>query len=368
MARLRLVLAALAAAAAWAQPTPPTPTASTLTVGDRWPEFEVPPIPEDKDGTQIRLSRIRDGYLAVNTRTDPAITAELLIGDALANKGFSPEQVFAVQQVVGLLVKTGVVELHAEKLAAASQSMAGGEGAATDAATAATAATTTAAAPVAAAAPALGKHRHLRSATVSHDGTVGVQRQTQPQAQHQQQHQQQEHRQTQGCCPCVETTMGHHPKPSSPHYSLGADKQQQPAAATAAAAQPPKLQTRREKASMYKTMKAVGLALRRAAAARAFYLYLTEDPKLEAHSFDEFGNLGAEEQEAMRKEVVGQLLLTCKRYGLSGAELQVRRRRGRTVAQGDQQQEQRCLILSLFPSLNPTYRSTPRWRAWRSPT
>lgn len=35
------------------------------TVGDTWPEFEVPPIPEDKDGTQIRLSRIRDGCVHV---------------------------------------------------------------------------------------------------------------------------------------------------------------------------------------------------------------------------------------------------------------------------------------------------------------
>lgn len=37
--------------------------APAQTVGDTWPEFEVPPIPEDKDGTQIRLSRIRDGWV-----------------------------------------------------------------------------------------------------------------------------------------------------------------------------------------------------------------------------------------------------------------------------------------------------------------
>lgn len=73
---------------------------------------------------------------------------------------------------------------------------------------------------------------------------------------------------------------------------------------------------------MYKTMKAVGLALRRAAAARAFYLYMTED--LDVHSFDEFESLSAEEQEATRAEVVGQLLVTCHQYGLSGEELQVR--------------------------------------------
>lgn len=289
---LALALAALptpAHAQGQAQPQP-------QTVGDRWPEFEVPPIPEDKDGTQIRLSRIRDGYLAVNTRTDPSVTAELLIGDALANKGFTDEQVFAVQQVVGLLVRYGVMEVNAEKIAAY------------------TGTSTAAAVPPSGAAGSASRRLQERG------------------------EQDHEHRRAlQGCCPCVETTPGHHPKPpSSPHYNFvgGGDKQQQqkqqqaPTAAAPAAptAPAPRTTTRKEKVSMYRSMQAVGLALRRAAAARAFYLYLTDEDSgdLPVHSMEEFDRLSAAEQEATRVEVAGQLLLISRRYGLHGAELQVR--------------------------------------------
>ncbi len=254
-----------------------TAQAAEQAVGDRWPQFEVPSIPEDKDGTQIRLSRIRDGYLAVNTKTDASTTAELLIGDYLATKGFSDEQVFAVQEVVGLLVKAGVVEVHAEKFAAATGQ-----------------------------APA--SRRHLRSSST-------VARNAPPAAAAQD-----DRRALQGCCPCVEPAMGHHPKPpSSPHYSLHDKQQQQPPSPPTQALAAP--QTRSEKASMYKSMKALGLALRRAAAARSFYLYLTDD--LDVHSYEEFESLSAGEQEATRAEVVGQLLVTCRQYGLTGAELQV---------------------------------------------
>lgn len=81
--------------------TPPKGTEEEVVAVDKWPEFELPPLPEDKEGTQVRLSRIRDGYIAVNTNTDPAITAELLVGDVLESKGYSPEQVFAMQQIIG---------------------------------------------------------------------------------------------------------------------------------------------------------------------------------------------------------------------------------------------------------------------------
>lgn len=271
MVLLLMALALAALPTTHAQPQP-----QTQTVGDRWPEFEVPPIPEDKDGTQIRLSRIRDGYLAVNTRTDPSVTAELLIGDVLANKGFTDEQVFAVQQVVGLLVRAGVVELHAEKIAAYTGTAVPAPGGAT------------------------GQRRWLQ-----HD----------------------EHRQAQGCCPCVETSLGHHPKPpSSPHYNFGSgDKHQQkqqqaPTAATTATA--PRTTTRKEKASMYRSMQAVGLALRRAAAARAFYMYLNSGD-MPVHSMDDFDQLSTAEQEATRAEVASQLLLISQRHGLHGTELQV---------------------------------------------
>lgn len=299
-----LVVALALALAALPMPAHAQPQPQPQTVGDRWPEFEVPPIPEDKDGTQIRLSRIRDGYLAVNTRTDPSVTAELLIGDALATKGFTDEQVFAVQQVVGLLVRYGVMEVNAEKIAAY---------------TGGTSTSTSAAVP----APS---------------GAAGSASRRMEEHEHAQEH---EHRRAlQGCCPCVETTPGHHPKPpSSPHYNFGngADKQQQqpqkqqqaPTAApapAAPAAPAPRTTTRKEKASMYRSMQAVGLALRRAAAARAFYLYLTDEDSggLPVHSMEEFDRLSAEEQEETRAEVAGQLLLISRRYGLHGAELQVR--------------------------------------------
>ena len=236
-----------------------------------------PPTPSNpKDYTQIKLNRLRDGYVAVNTHTDPSVTAELLVGDMLESKGYTPEEIYAMQGVVSVLVKAGVLTVHAEKLETADL-----------------------------------------SALTGSTSTTGTSK-----------------RRLQGmdsCCPC-HVEVGHHPHPTGPpHYSKDqADSASAAPAGTTAAADARAcertlagcakkgIQLAADRRSMYKTMKAYGLALRRTAAARSYYLYLKE----EVHSFDEFEALSQADQEETRKELAAHLLLTCKEYGLKGEELQ----------------------------------------------
>ncbi|GAB5030608.1 Hypothetical protein NocV09_00302740 [Nannochloropsis oceanica] len=261
-----------------------SPTKCAELVPDRWHEFEVPVVPEDKDYTQIKLNRIRDGHVAVNKHTDPSVTAELLVGDMLEAKGYTPEEIYAMQGVVSVLVKAGVLTVHADRLETADLSVL-------------TKTTSTTGTP---------KRRKLQNMD--------------------------------GCCPC-HVEAGHHPHPTiPPHYNKnqgGGNAAAPPSTTTTTTTAPAdadaracertlagcamkEVQLAADRRSMYKTMKAYGLALRRTAAARSYYLYVKE----EVHSFNEFEALSKAEQEATREELAAHLLLTCKAYGLNGEELQ----------------------------------------------
>lgn len=268
-----LVLACVLVSLLAQQQPPPPPQEVTP---DKWPEFEVVPAQVgDPDYTQIHLSRTKDTYLAVNTDTDATTTAQLLIGDMLEAQGYSPEESYVMQTIVSALVQVGVLEVHSDKIATTDLNTllgianASGGKPPSDVEAAA-----------AAAAPAAPSRRKL---------------------------------QMDGCCPC---NVGHHPKPTGPpHYKQQVlDKACEHTLKGCAAEG---VQVAADRRSTYKTLKAYGLALRRTAAARSYYLYLQD----EVHSYDEFSALSEADQEATRKEMAAQLLLTCKEYGLKGEEL-----------------------------------------------
>lgn len=127
------------------------------------------------------------------------------------------------------------------------------------------------------------------------------------------------------CCPC-HVEVGHHPHPTGPpHYSkeqadtsAAVDADARACEHTLAGCAKKGVQLAADRRSMYKTMKVYGLALRRTAAARSYYLYVKD----EVHSYDEFEALSQAEQEETRKELAAHLLITCKEYGLKGEELQ----------------------------------------------
>lgn len=260
---------------------------SLVNAQDKWPEFELPVIPEDKDGAQVRLSRIRDSYLAVNTKADPTQAAELLVGEALTAKGYPPEQVIAMQQLLGVLVKAGVVELHPEKLATADIESLSASNNDTD--------TTSPSNIKPAAASASSSHRVLKESSA---------------------------------CPICDCSTGGTSKSSSSAAAStgifrGMAGSTNACANTSRGCKAKAVAVQAERMSILRTMNAVGLALRRAAAARAFVLYVKND----VGSYEEYSAMSHAEQEATRKELAGQLLVTCKKYGLTGKELQVSSRR-----------------------------------------
>jgi hypothetical protein len=241
-----------------------------------------------QDYTQIKLNRLRDEYVAVNRQTDPAITAELLVGDMLESKGYAPEEIYAVQGVVAVLVNAGVLTVHAEKLEAA----------------------------------------YLSELTTATSTTGTPKRRLQSNV---------------GCCPCSPDRHANPPNlvhtkdeeikhvafnmtddgaspPAHPRNAAPTPDRTDPRACerTLLGCEKKSVQLAADRRSMYKSMKAMGQALRRTAAARSYYLFVKD----EVHSFEDFEALSKSEQEATRQELATQLLLTCKEYGLQGVELQ----------------------------------------------
>lgn len=262
---------------------------------DRWPEFEIPPGLEKapQTGLAARFRKIRDRYVATNGNVGTAEAAQVLLTEVLVDQ-LEPSQLRMVSNVLRVLIDAGVIDVNTSQLTPEQIALVQGQLQGSGEEVGDRSGSVGVTRPLGASGGATHSRRLAAEDTPKCDcsGAGG-----QP-------------------IPPARTPA---PAPRPPAPTAQAPPHGDACVRTTRGCSPKAMALFGQRMQVLRTIKAIGMAMRRAALAWEAYMFV----KQEVGSYQHYNELTEKQEEDLRRRFAQEMLLSAKHFGLDGQEFAV---------------------------------------------